>query len=250
MKPIRGLATSPDGLTRYRADTSKTQTWSAFRKDGEGQQAYAELSELLVNSQRGLCCYCEIRLLVPLDRQIEHVKSREHHPDLALDYQNMLAACTGGSSKVFVSGKAACADRAISNSEESLSCGQKKLSVDCLDPRSLPVGESLFKVTPDGRVIVDAMACENHGIDVGAASQARDVLGLDNQRLRNARKKIMGALAAYNSATPTEIEAAARDNLLPGNHGQLNPWFTTSRSYFGAIAEKILAETPQDWIAQ
>ena len=40
---------------------------------------------------------------------------------------------------------------------------------------------------------------------------------------------------------------AARDELLPAN-GRLRRFFTTSRSYFGPIAEQVLDEPPRAWV--
>ena len=41
----------------------------------------------------------------------------------------------------------------------------------------------------------------------------------------------------------------AQNRLLPQTQsGILRKFFTTSRSYFGELGERILAEEPRDWI--
>jgi uncharacterized protein (TIGR02646 family) len=244
MKPIKGLVAPPDQLRRYCNDPAKAQTWAAFRRDGEGRRAYDDLSAALVEAQRGLCCYCEITLIVPDDRQIEHVRSRDRFPQQALDVTNMLAGCQGGSKPSLASDP----NRFTRPAKPNLSCGQKKGVADTLDPRRLPSDVSVFVVTDDGRMLVAAEACTANGISADEAKNALLDLGLQAPRLIAARKKIMQALAADNGAPSAENEHFARGELLPDGQGKIPPWFTTRRSYFGAIAEKILAEPPQDWI--
>ena len=48
-------------------------------------------------------------------------------------------------------------------------------------------------------------------------------------------------------AARDELLKAARDELLPAN-GRLRRFFTTSRSYFGPIAEQVLDEPPRAWV--
>ena len=244
MKPLRALTHAPEGIRRYREDLSKTQTWGAFRDDGDGRTAYEELSSALVASQLHLCCYCEIDLIVPLDRQIEHVQSRHKYKHRELDPTNMLASCQGGSNLAL----SADVDRYLPERDDSLSCGQKKDREDTLDPRALPTGRSVFVVTAEGRLIVDPDACKAQGILVAEANNAIVTLGLDVPRLVKAREKIMRALAAYSDIDMVLLEIEARRQLLPDTAGKLMPWFTTRRSFFGAIAETILATPPQEWL--
>ncbi len=244
MKPIRGLTHAPERLRRYREDTTKSQTWNGFRKDGDGRAAYDELSEALVASQRHLCCYCEIDLIVPLDRQIEHVQSRDQYPVRALDHTNMLASCMGGSNPALTADP----DRYLKAREDSLSCGQKKGRHDALDPRALPSDRSVFVVTTDGRIIVNDDACDALGIPIGDANAAIGRLGLNTPRLVAAREKVRRALSAHDDWDLPLLEREARQQLLPDAEGKLARWFTTRRSYFGAIAEAILVVPPQEWI--
>lgn len=57
----------------------------------------SELREQLLQEQGCICCYCMKR--IPESdwphSKIEHVKSQKNHPDLQLNYRNLLIACTG-----------------------------------------------------------------------------------------------------------------------------------------------------------
>ena len=44
------------------------------------------------------------------------------------------------------------------------------------------------------------------------------------------------------------MKEAARMELLPREDNRLPRFFSTSRSYFGPVAERILEEAPQEWI--
>ena len=246
MKPTRGIGESPPLLRRYCEDPTKTQSWKGLRGDAEGRTAYIELSEALIAAQRGLCCYCEINLIVPLDRQIEHVLSREQFPDKALDPANILAGCVGGSQPALAAER----DHYLAPPKGNLICGQKKLNAETLDPRTLPIDVPIFVVATDGRMVVDTAICDTSGIPQQAAYRARDVLGLNAPRLVNARKKIMEQLSEAPVEPLPQREFVAREQLLPDATGKLMPWFTTRRSHFGAVSEKILAEPPQDWIGR
>lgn len=246
MKTTTGIAESPPLLRSYRADANKPQNWDGFRRDGDGQKAYAELSGTLIAAQRGLCCYCEITLIVPLGRQIEHVLSRSRFPHRALDPANMLAGCVGGSQPAL----AAVDHHFVPPAQRNLSCGQKKQSAQALDPRSLPVHRSIFVVTTDGRMVVDTEACAASGISRRDADCALRVLGLNAPRLEVARRKVMEQMSEMPEEPMEQREFVARKQLLPDSTGNLMPWFTTRRSHFGAIAEKILAEEPRDWIGR
>ena len=44
------------------------------------------------------------------------------------------------------------------------------------------------------------------------------------------------------------MNAAARVELLPDGEKDLLKFFTTTRSYFGPLAERVLEQQPQEWI--
>ena len=76
---------------------------------------------------------------------------------------------------------------------------------------------------------------------------------LNARRLRIARERRWRALSdAWGEWTerlsdPDQMHEAARRELLPAN-GRLSQFFTTARSYFGPLAERVLDEPPRAWI--
>ncbi|OOV35153.1 hypothetical protein BV61_01345 [Candidatus Synechococcus spongiarum LMB bulk15M] len=99
-----------------------------------------------------------------------------------------------------------------------------------------------------GQISADAEACKDASIDVSKVEETIRILGLNVDRLKVARREHWRALSKY-LANSEDIREAARRELLPeeGSH-RLKKFFSTTRSYFGPVAEEILAETPQEWI--
>lgn len=69
-------------------------------------QSIPELRESLLKEQGYICAYCMRR--IPYkdknsneDSRIDHILSRDNHPDRKLDYQNMVICCPGAISKNF-----------------------------------------------------------------------------------------------------------------------------------------------------
>ena len=258
MKRIRKLPGPPSGLANYLEVETKqsSASWAAFR-DYEAGAAYRELREALTNYQRGLCGYCEIDLL-PLDRQIEHVVPQsdpQQGEALALDPTNMIACCTGGSARNLYGPDAGDDEkRYLPPARRNISCGQAKggnTNADFLDPRTLPALPSLLRVRLDGRIEADAQACAVANLSVERVRRTIELLRLNVERLRLAREKHWRGLtdawqAYYND--PAVLEDAARTELLPVPSGNLPRFFTTSRSYFAELGERILAKDPAAWV--
>jgi len=73
-------------------------------------------------------------------------------------------------------------------------------------------------------------------------------LGLNVPRLRNARRSIYDELqTGFNALDDDTMWVAfAEAHLLPGAGGRLAPFFTTARSFFGPLAERILQRQPRE----
>ena len=252
MKRLLALTEPPSGLSSFRADTTQEQTWQAFSDFKRGAPK-RELAAALTVRQRGLCCYCEIALR-PDETQIEHVVPRSASKvgfALTLETSNLLACCKGGTDRNFAEDTLQSDPaRYLPPVPENLSCGQVKgdqQGTIVSDPRNLPAVPSPFVVRQHGGIEADPDACISSGISTDDAKETIRLLGLDSQRLRNQRTKIWAELAKF----PTEasiLVAAAEQTLRPQATGALMPWFTTRRSFFGPLAEKLLARPPQNWI--
>ena len=258
MKRIRELNKHTLGLAKYFNAVGDDANWDGFRDHNAGA-SYNELIAKLSDVQHGLCGYCEINL-TELDRQIEHVIPRRDSQQGAsrqVDITNMIACCKGGTSPVFASSeRSSDEDRYLDPVKDNMSCGQAKggcNDADFLDPRKLPALPSLTNVLVDGRIEVDEDACESENIPAARVTRTIEILNLNAERLRLAREKQWNNLEeeADQIGDPDDsdiMDAWIRSVLMPDDTGLLVAFFTTTRSYFGPLAERILEQQPQAWI--
>ena len=102
-----------------------------------------------------------------------------------------------------------------------------------------------------GEIEADADACAAAGTPAQHVVHSIGVLGLDVRRLQQARRKRWSDLIRMfedGLDDPAVITAVARQELTPGENGELPAFFTTARSFFGPVAEAVLGEFPQAWI--
>lgn len=258
MKRIRERNKPTPGLAEYLKVVGDNANWNDFR-DHNKSASYNELIEELIDVQHGLCGYCEINL-VELDRQIEHVIPRgdsQYGASREVDVTNMIACCKGGTSPVFASSeRSSDEDRYFEPVKDNMSCGQAKEDLndaDFLEPRKLPALPSLTKVLVDGRIEVDEKACESEGIPTTRVTRTIEILNLNAERLKSAREKQWNNLEeeADQIGDPDDsdiMEAWVRSVLMPDDAGRLVSFFTTTRSYFGSLAERVLKQQAQAWI--
>lgn len=261
MKSIKGLTQPTPGLQRYlnaypwQGITRHTEEWERFRKSKKS--AYKELLKRIKALQNGLCAFCETELKQwphdSPDHQIEHFhpKSQACNATSAIDWMftpdNLLAACAGGLSAL----------NRLPPIHENLSCGQAKgdqiLDDIILKPSTLPLQPSLFTVTYEGLLKVNAAHCAAVGIPVERAQQTIEKLNLNCPRLKTARRTVMEGLEAEeqalgidkmnDAAATAALTAMARRHLLPDRYTHcLPPFFTTRRSFFLALGERVIAQ--------
>lgn len=250
MKRIRQFQGPIPGLHKYKERAADGATWHGYRQRPAGQKRYRLLVKSLADLQHGLCGYCEIDLRKG-DRQVEHVvpiSDTDRGQAGALDATNMIACCLGGASD----------NTDVQQDQERIlslgkSCGLAKggnSTPEFVDPRTLPELPSLTRVRPDGHIEADASACQTAGRSASDVEKTIEILGLNVQRLRRARRdywnNLMQMMPKYYH-DPNAIRNWVRCQLLPRN-GSLPKFFTTSRSYFGELGERILMEEPHDWI--
>lgn len=247
MKRIRRRNEPIPGLAGYRANAGANASWNGYRGGGAGAIRYRRLIDELGQLQHGLCGYCEIDLREG-DREVEHVIPRNHAPTLELEAGNVIACCRGGSSDHPEVRR----DEARS-SRPGASCGNAKgcdAAPDFVDPRDLPDLPSVTRVRPDGLLEANKAACARVGPPAEAVGQTITILGLNVERLQRERRRHLRNLEEETNALIDDramLEEWAREYLLPRG-GRLEKYFTTSRSHFGILAERILEEAPRDWI--
>ena len=228
MKRIQSLHDCPEGLTAFLVDEGdEVKDWEGFRSRQAGA-SYLELIEILVETQHGLCGYCEIDIEAR-DRQVEHVIPQSdplHGAAHALDHGNMIACCKGGT---LLSDDDA---RRLDPVRRNRSCGEAKgdlVDADFIDPRTLPLLPSITRVNFDGRIEAYAAACDCCGILVDKVERTIQILGLNCERLRRARENRWNALSEYWASeidNPELMEVAARGELLPDAQNRLPRFFT------------------------
>ena len=257
MKRIRKLDRPTPGLAGYLQECADGKAnWEGFRdhRDHTGRSSYHELVESLVRLQHGLCGYCEIDLKKS-DRQVEHVIPRSapgQGASQSLDAGNMIACCVGGTARSLHGPDAAYdEERYREPAKRNTSCGQAKGNRSvAVDPRTLPELPSVTKVRSNGTIEADGEACAGCGLDAKKVTEAIDVLGLNVERLRLARRKRWETLSLIWSEhlqNPHLMEEAARSEILPDGGGLLPGYFTTSRTWFGAFGERVLAQD-RSWV--
>ena len=236
------------GLADYKKQAGDGATWRGYRGHQAGRHRYRELIESLVHLQHGLCGYCEINLLKK-DRQVEHVvpiSDPIRGSALALKAANMIACCLGGASD----------DPEVRQDHERFSggsCGlakRDKAVPEFVDPRNLPELPSLTRVRTDGCIDADVSACQTAERSASDVRKVIEILGLNVPRLKRARRDYWNNLVRMMPRYQNDSNAIrnwAQNCLLPQN-GSLRKFFTASRSYFGELGERILAEEPRDWV--
>jgi len=261
MKRIAGLHAPSAGLARFHSDQNISKTWDEFGSFEAGI-AKRELTAELTARQHGLCAYCEIDL-VPNDTSVEHFVPQSdpvRGATLACDHRNLMVVCRGGSNPLFgPDSLRPDPARFLPSAQNSRSCDAAKgnrSATEFLDPRALPAQPPLVQVNDDGRLEVDVTACGQVGVPETAVADHIRRLGLNVGRLRNLRAAVRAELtkaflefaALPPQQTDEHLIAMAESRLLPDPVGILAPFFTTTRSFFGPVAETTLSRPPQAWI--
>lgn len=86
---------APALLTNYRASPG-----AKYDGDSGFPPVKESIRQALVTEQRGLCCFCEKRIVPSASgMRIAHRIPQSTSPDLDLDWANLLGACTGNEGK-------------------------------------------------------------------------------------------------------------------------------------------------------
>ncbi|CAK0742068.1 TIGR02646 family protein [Azospirillaceae bacterium] len=259
MKWIRGLESSPSGLKAFVDEHPQEREWSVFR-DHNGGASLGELMDSLVCAQHGLCCYCEIDL-VEGDRQVEHYhpkSDKNSQLNHTTDYHNLMAACCGGTQKNIWGPQTQSLDedRYKEPVRKNQSCGQAKGEHKpdapgeiILDPRMFPKMPSIVYVSSlEGEMKVNKVACQQYSFDPKQVEETIKLLGLNCPRLKGARKKRWKNLEEVTKDKVKDsnfLRKFAHKELQLKEGGRLQRFFTTTRTFFGREAERVLAENAE-----
>ena len=259
---MKAIATpeEPRCLAAWRAD-NPSGTWAAFkdanRDAPDGRRGCArEVFETLLESQRGLCAFCEIELRTPhaVWSQVEHwhPKDPNRYPEhnWGLDFGNLMAGCEGGERNEPDEG------RSLPPIAETKHCGSAKGNYDytpiLLDPRrDVPLSPPIWKFDANGRMNPDPGA---PSVVAERAQQTIKLLNLNSKVLRRLRSQLWSELENDVQRVWEELGGAEETFLLAYDQvaaerlalaeDRLNSFWSTIRCYLGGAAEDWLATRP------
>ncbi|MFK4751622.1 retron system putative HNH endonuclease [Oceanobacter antarcticus] len=248
-KVLKGI--EPPLLARYR-HKNPTGSWDMFKNSRARRQ---QLKQQIIADQSGLCVYCEIDLKEQdshgnADYRVEH-----YHPksdmtaghNWALDWQNLLGCCHGGS-------RPDVTDAAHRYTSPDCSCdipkGSQNLDSVILNPHQMPAFPPIFAFDrTTGEPSVDKVNCSIAGIDPIKAQATIRELRLDAKRLNSLRQTVLNKLNAdvrnllqRNSelSVGEALDRLAATYLQKNSKHHWPPFFSAIRSYLGSSAEKHL----------
>ena len=253
----------PAELSAYRAEHPMIK-WEPMRKDAVGRTVYEVVRQRLLEGQGCLCGFCEVGLhdRDPLKCRVEHFHPKSDRTtahNWALDWQNMIAVCTGGSQRYQQP------PHALEPLRENLSCDAHKdqmiqggkLDEQCdgwiINPLELPAFPCLFFLEKStGRLLPDEQVCaglnipgNRHPSTQHLVQSTIDMFNLNCNRLCEARLRICRDIErSKKKYRQQNIPPERALHELAERHFR-NPWpsfFTTIRLCLGTAAEQHLAE--------
>jgi uncharacterized protein (TIGR02646 family) len=244
MKRVRKSQPEPETLASYRTRFAKAPTppgWNGFKTDHRRTEP---VKNRLREDQRGLCAYCENRLVLS-DESVEHFIPRSADHSRELDWSSLLLCCLGGEKPL----PEDVADAGTRHDPEGFkTCGHAKgqNATKILNPLELPAFPCLFRfASENGNIQPDPIRCQAAGISVLLAQDTISVLGLLAGPLNRARRRLMEQLLRQLSAdgkAPAFSPAREREIAVEQFpvRGSLPAFFSTIRSFLGVGAEEHL----------
>ena len=155
----------PQSLTNYR---STIPADSKNNKDNyNNYRNKDDLRKSLLTEQGHICCYCMQRISID-KMKIEHWKPQNIHPELQLDYNNLLGACKGGEG----------------SPPQSQHCdtrkGDKQITINPLDNHKNC--EDLIKYSTNGKI---------YSSDETINNELNEILNLNMQTLVINRREVL-----------------------------------------------------------
>lgn len=245
----------PALLEQYQTD-NPIANWEQFKN--ECQQGYKDVQDQLQLDQGNLCCYCEIDTKQGLGIGIDDFRVEHFHPksdmsnkkhNWALDWQNMLGCCHGGSERYVTENNHRFFPEKSDRHSDVLKANFD-WDNDILNSLKIPAFPILFQANRrNGSLSVHEKNCSDAGIDIEKANNCLhpEKLNLNSVRLSSLRKATLDALNEQIQAALLRgqtIEDAVSNLVkaeLRKDHKQhWPPFFTTIRSYLGKTAEDHL----------
>lgn len=260
---MKAVATpnEPPCLAAWRSEHPEA-TWKAFkdanRDAPDGTRGCArEVFETLLESQHGICAFCEIELKTPhaIWSQVEHwhPKDPSRYPghNWGLDFANFMAGCEGGERDKPET------ERSLPPIAETMHCGPAKGNEDhtaiLLDPRrDVPQGPPVWGFNAKGEMTV---ATATHPTLTHRAEQTIKLLNLDSKVLKRLRSQLWTELdndvqRAWEELGGTEAAYVhayhqVAEEQLALTENRLNRFWSTIRCFLDAPAETWIAAHPE-----
>lgn len=247
-KVLKGF--EPKKLSTYR-NLKPEASWEEFLNRSSRK---LRTREQIVVDQGGLCAYCEVDLQsassggLVADLRVEHFhpkSDRSTTHNWALDWQNLLGCCHGGSQRNVID-----AARRFTSPDHSCDVPKGNHNWDnvILNPLHLPAFPCLFQYNRStGAIEVNLEACQKASINSDKAQDTIDKLCLDALRLRTLRKSVLdhvndqlGHLLSSGKTIEEARAHVAQALLRKDSNGYWPTFFSAIRSYLGVDAEKQL----------
>lgn len=186
----------PSLLKIFRTE-NPAATWNDLKKS---EHVNLAVKTAVPQKTGGLCLYCEQRIIPKLDAQIEHfypkdqVHQKAGDPNWGISWDNLYSSCLGGTARIsdFHHTPNELPAR-VGVRKTDLSCGQRKKSrlpsAGFLPPTSLPNDASLFSYKFGGGIASNEVAAFTLGLAVEAIDIHIELLNLNCNRLKFARKQ-------------------------------------------------------------
>lgn len=252
MKRILKAQPAPLGLSTLLA-AQPAADWDTFRQSNAGVD-YRAVKAQLVSDQRHLCAYCETQLQVSSPAPAHHDFRVEHfHPksdtstpyNWALDWNNLLGICHGGSSKNVQPSSnflARHVDRHCDVHKKDLNwTGQM------LNPLQIAPLDQIFDFD---RLGLDAGKIKLHTqCPAPLQQQAQftiDNLNLNTKRIKDARSAVIATVTAMisselQSGNP-QPDLTVAQQFFGSTASDWPAFFTAIRSTLGAEADTFLSQ--------
>jgi uncharacterized protein (TIGR02646 family) len=190
----------------------------------------AQLQDVLLEEQYGLCCYSELRAdLDGLGYHIEHVRPKSLYPGQTFDYANLAASALTEDNL----GSFKANNDEIFGGHAKLGKYDPILFISCHDADC----SRYFAYLSDGRV-VPAYNLNTH--ERNRADYTIKLLNLNSPYLINRRRRWRDELdQLFDEHENWSLEDLAAIDLLPRN-GRLSQFFSATRQFFGRIAEQVI----------
>ena len=253
---------APNSLIDY-SSAVPNSTWEQMRNDGvnNGQNAYHDCRRQAVEDQQNLCAYCELK--ITSDDQT-HCSIEHFHPasdkskdnNWALDWNNMLAVCDGGS-------RSKSNERIIFPLPDNLSCDSHKdrmiqtgkLPIKCeghiLNPLEIPAFPNLFTLdkgtgfykSNDTSCTKAKISGNKYETTTELVDNTIDMLNLNCSRLAAMRRMLIINIDQNKKQlrlkhyTPAEVPTKLIERYFTKKWPE---FFTALRCCLGETAEKYL----------